>query len=178
MTIKLGKNRDLKITFDKDKIKNGYCVYHNNAVKFVESHYYKIIDFFGLRIEYNNYNYDDVMHIILKSTDKFSCSQCSDKVASLQVALKNFVNDEHSLYKVRPPFSFAIEDSFDYENDAKSNDNMYVTYYITVKKQWLIDHGLYGIINPLMRNVFVDKYVKNIHKFPKYNKYKKEVIYL
>ena len=52
------------------------------------------------------------MHIILKSTDKFSGSTCADKVASLQVALKNFVNDEHSLYKVRPPFSFAKVDKF------------------------------------------------------------------
>lgn len=172
MTIELGKNRDLTITFDKDKIKNGYCVYHNNAVKFVESHYYKIIDFFGLRIEYNNYNYDDVMHIILKSTDKFSGSPCADKVASLQIALKNFVNDEHSLYKIKPPFSFAIENSVD------KDDNMYNTYYITVKKQWLIEHGLYEIINPLMRNIFIDEFIENAHKFPKYHKYKKEVIYL
>ena len=137
MTIELGKNRDLTITFDKDKIKNGYCVYHNNAVKFVESHYYKIIDFFGLRIEYNNYNYDDVMHVILKSTDKFSNSSCASEVAKLQLALKNFVDDEHSLYKVKPPFSFAIENSVD------KDDNMYNTYYITVKKQWLIEHDLY-----------------------------------
>ena len=121
MTIELGKNRDLTITFDKDKIKNGYCVYHNNAVKFVESHYYKIIDFFGLRIEYNNYNYDDVMHVILKSTDKFSNSSCASEVAKLQLALKNFVDDEHSLYKVKPPFSFAIENSVD------KDDNMYNT---------------------------------------------------
>ena len=172
MTIELGKNRDLTITFDKDKIKNGYCVYHNNAVKFVESHYYKIIDFFGLRIEYNNYNYDDVMHIILKSTDKFSGSPCADKVASLQVALKNFVNDEHSLYKIKPPFSFAIENSVD------KDDNMYNTYYITVKKQWLIEHGLYQMCNQLFRNIFIDEFIENAHKFPKYHKYKKEVIYL
>ena len=50
MTIELWGNRDLTITFDKDKIKNGYCVYHNNAVKFVESHYYKIIDFLCLTL--------------------------------------------------------------------------------------------------------------------------------
>ena len=172
MTIELGKNRDLTIAFDKDKIKNGYCVYHNNAVKFVESHYYKIIDFFGLRIEYNNYNYDDVMHVILKSTDKFSNSSCASEVAKLQLALKNFVDDEHSLYKVKPPFSFAIENSVD------KDDNMYNTYYITVKKQWLIEHGLYEIINPLMRNIFIDEFIENAHKFPKYHKYKKEVIYL
>ena len=172
MTIELGKNRDLTITFDKDKIKNGYCVYHNNAVKFVESHYYKIIDFFGLRIEYNNYNYDDVMHVILKSTDKFSNSSFTSEVAKLQLSLKNFVDDEHSLYKVKPPFSFAIENSVD------KDDNMYNTYYITVKKQWLIEHGLYEIINPLMRNIFIDEFIENAHKFPKYHKYKKEVIYL
>ena len=172
MTIELGENRDLTITFDKDKIKNWYCVYHNNAVKFVESHYYKIIDFFGLRIEYNNYNYDDVMHVILKSTDKFSNSSCASEVAKLQLALKNFVDDEHSLYKVKPPFSFAIENSVD------KDDNMYNTYYITVKKQWLIEHGLYEIINPLMRNIFIDEFIENAHKFPKYHKYKKEVIYL
>ena len=172
MTIELGENRDLTITFDKDKIKNGYCVYHNNAVKFVESHYYKIIDFFGLRIEYNNYNYDDVMHVILKSTDKFLNSSCASEVAKLQLALKNFVDDEHSLYKVKPPFSFAIENSVD------KDDNMYNTYYITVKKQWLIEHGLYEIINPLMRNIFIDEFIENAHKFPKYHKYKKEVIYL
>ena len=172
MTIKLGKNRDLKITFDKDKIKNGYCVYHNNAVKFVESHYYKIIDFFGLRIEYNNYNYDDVMHVILKSTDKFSNSSCASEVAKLQLALKNFVDDEHSLYKVKPPFSFAIENSVD------KDDNMYNTYYITVKKQWLIEHGLYQMCNQLFRNIFIDEFIENAHKFPKYHKYKKEVIYL
>lgn len=171
MTIELWGNRDLTITFDKDKIKNGYCVYHNNAVKFVESHYYKIIDFFGLRIEYNNYNYDDVMHVILKSTDKFSNSSCASEVAKLQLALKNFVDDEHSLYKVKPPFSFAIENSVD------KDDNMYNTYYITVKKQWLIEHGLYEIINPLMRNIFIDEFIENVHKFPKYHKYKKEVIY-
>ena len=172
MTIELWGNRDLTITFDKDKIKNGYCVYHNNAVKFVESHYYKIIDFFGLRIEYNNYDYDDVMHVILKSTDKFSNSSCASEVAKLQLALKNFVDDEHSLYKVKPPFSFAIENSVD------KDDNMYNTYYITVKKQWLIEHGLYEIINPLMRNIFIDEFIENAHKFPKYHKYKKEVIYL
>ena len=172
MTIELWGNRDLRITFNKDRIRNGYCVYHNNAVKFVESHHYKIIDFFGLRIEYNNYNYDDVMHIILKSTDKFSGSTCADKVASLQVALKNFVNDEHSLYKVKPPFSFAIENSVD------KDDNMYNTYYITVKKQWLIEHGLYQMCNQLFRNIFIDDFIENAHKFPKYHKYKKEVIYL
>ena len=172
MTIELWGNRDLTITFDKDKIKNGYCVYHNNAVKFVESHYYKIIDFFGLRIEYNNYNYDDVMHVILKSTDKFSNSSCASEVSKLQLALKNFVDDEHSLYKVKPPFSFVIENSVD------KDDNMYNTYYITVKKQWLIEHGLYEIINPLMRNIFIDEFIENAHKFPKYHKYKKEVIYL
>ena len=172
MTIELWGNRDLTITFDKDKIKNGYCVYHNNAVKFVESHYYKIIDFFGLRIEYNNYDYDDVMHVILKSTDKFSNSSCASEVAKLQLSLKNFVDDEHSLYKVKPPFSFAIENSVD------KDDNMYNTYYITVKKQWLIEHGLYEIINPLMRNIFIDEFIENAHKFPKYHKYKKEVIYL
>ena len=172
MTIELGKNRDLTITFDKDKIKNGYCVYHNNAVKFVESHYYKIIDFFGLRIEYNNYNYDDVMHVILKSTDKFSNSSCASEVAKLQLALKNFVDDEHSLYKVKPPFSFAIENSVD------KDDNMYNTYYITVKKQWLIEHGLYQMCNQLFRNIFIDEFIENAHKFPKYHKYKKEVIYL
>ena len=172
MTIELGENRDLTITFDKDKIKNGYCVYHNNAVKFVESHYYKIIDFFGLRIEYNNYNYDDVMHVILKSTDKFSNSSCASEVAKLQLALKNFVDDEHSLYKVKPPFSFAIENSVD------KDDNMYNTYYITVKKQWLIEHGLYQMCNQLFRNIFIDEFIENAHKFPKYHKYKKEVIYL
>ena len=172
MTIELGKNRDLTITFDKDKIKNGYCVYHNNAVKFVESHYYKIIDFFGLRIEYNNYNYDDVMHVILKSTDKFSNSSFTSEVAKLQLSLKNFVDDEHSLYKVKPPFSFAIENSVD------KDDNMYNTYYITVKKQWLIEHGLYQMCNQLFRNIFIDEFIENAHKFPKYHKYKKEVIYL
>lgn len=172
MTIELWGNRDLTITFDKDKIKNGYCVYHNNAVKFVESHYYKIIDFFGLRIEYNNYNYDDVMHVILKSTDKFSNSSCASEVAKLQLALKNFVDDEHSLYKVKPPFSFAIENSVD------KDDNMYNTYYITVKKQWLIEHGLYQMCNQLFRNIFIDEFIENAHKFPKYHKYKKEVIYL
>ena len=172
MTIELGKNRDLTITFDKDKIKNGYCVYHNNAVKFVESHYYKIIDFFGLRIEYNNYNYDDVMHVILKSTDKFSNSSCASEVAKLQLSLKNFVDDEHSLYKIKPPFSFAIENSVD------KDDNMYNTYYITVKKQWLIEHGLYQMCNQLFRNIFIDDFIENAHKFPKYHKYKKEVIYL
>ena len=172
MTIELGKNRDLTITFDKDKIKNGYCVYHNNAVKFVESHYYKIIDFFGLRIEYNNYNYDDVMHVILKSTDKFSNSSCASEVAKLQLALKNFVDDEHSLYKVKPPFSFAIE------NSVGGDDNMYNTYYITVKKQWLIEHGLYQMCNQLFRNIFINEFIENAHKFPKYHKYKKEVIYL
>ena len=172
MTIELGKNRDLTITFDKDKIKNGYCVYHNNAVKFVESHYYKIIDFFGLRIEYNNYNYDDVMHVILKSTDKFSNSSCASEVAKLQLALKNFVDDEHSLYKVKPPFSFAIENSVD------KDDKMYNTYYITVKKQWLIEHDLYQMCNQLFRNIFIDEFIENAHKFPKYHKYKKEVIYL
>ena len=172
MTIELWGNRDLAITFDKDKIKNGYCVYHNNAVKFVESHYYKIIDFFGLRIEYNNYNYDDVMHVILKSTDKFSNSSCASEVAKLQLALKNFVDDEHSLYKVKPPFSFAIENSVD------KDDNMYNTYYITVKKQWLIEHGLYQMCNQLFRNIFIDEFIENAHKFPKYHKYKKEVIYL
>ena len=172
MTIELGENRDLTITFDKDKIKNGYCVYHNNAVKFVESHYYKIIDFFGLRIEYNNYNYDDVMHVILKSTDKFSNSSCASEVAKLQLSLKNFVDDEHSLYKIKPPFSFAIENSVD------KDDNMYNTYYITVKKQWLIEHGLYQMCNKLFRNIFIDEFIENAHKFPKYHKYKKEVIYL
>ena len=172
MTIKLGKNRDLTITFDKDKIKNGYCVYHNNAVKFVESYYYKIIDLFGLRIEYNNYNYDDVMHVILKSTDKFSNLSCASEVAKLQLALKNFVDDEHSLYKVKPPFSFAIENSVD------KDDNMYNTYYITVKKQWLIEHGLYKMCNQLFRNIFINEFIENAHKFPKYHKYKKEVIYL
>lgn len=172
MTIELWGNRDLTITFDKDKIKNGYCVYHNNAVKFVESHYYKIIDFFGLRIEYNNYNYDDVMHVILKSTDKFSNSSCASEVAKLQLALKNFVDDEHSLYKVKPPFSFAIENSVD------KDDNMYNTYYITVKKQWLIKHGLYQMCNQLFRNIFINEFIENAHKFPKYHKYKKEVIYL
>ena len=172
MTIELWGNRDLTITFDKDKIKNGYCVYHNNAVKFVESHYYKIIDFFGLRIEYNNYDYDDVMHVILKSTDKFSNSSCASEVAKLQLALKNFVDDEHSLYKVKPPFSFAIENSVD------KDDNMYNTYYITVKKQWLIEHGLYQMCNQLFRNIFIDEFIENAHKFPKYHKYKKEVIYL
>ena len=172
MTIELGKNRDLTITFDKDKIKNGYCVYHNNAVKFVESHYYKIIDFFGLRIEYNNYNYDDVMHVILKSTDKFSNSSFTSEVAKLQLSLKNFVDDEHSLYKVKPPFSFAIENSVD------KDDNMYNTYSITVKKQWLIEHGLYQMCNQLFRNIFIDEFIENAHKFPKYHKYKKEVIYL
>ena len=172
MTIELWGNRDLTITFDKDKIKNGYCVYHNNAVKFVESHYYKIIDFFGLRIEYNNYNYDDVMHVILKSTDKFSNSSFTSEVAKLQLSLKNFVDDEHSLYKVKPPFSFAIENSVD------KDDNMYNTYYITVKKQWLIEHGLYQMCNQLFRNIFIDEFIENAHKFPKYHKYKKEVIYL
>ncbi len=172
MTIELWGNRDLTITFDKDKIKNGYCVYHNNAVKFVESHCYKIIDFFGLRIEYNNYNYDDVMHVILKSTDKFSNSSCASEVAKLQLALKNFVDDEHSLYKVKPPFSFAIENSVD------KDDNMYNTYYITVKKQWLIEHGLYQMCNQLFRNIFINEFIENAHKFPKYHKYKKEVIYL
>ena len=172
MTIELWGNRDLTITFDKDKIKNGYCVYHNNAVKFVESHYYKIIDFFGLRIEYNNYNYDDVMHVILKSTDKFSNSSCASEVAKLQLALKNFVDDEHSLYKVKPPFSFAIENSVD------KDDKMYNTYYITVKKQWLIEHGLYQMCNQLFRNIFINEFIENAHKFPKYHKYKKEVIYL
>lgn len=172
MTIELWGNRDLTITFDKDKIKNGYCVYHNNAVKFVESHYYKIVDFFGLRIEYNNYNYDDVMHVILKSTDKFSNSSCVSEVTKLQLALKNFVDDEHSLYKVKPPFSFAIENSVD------KDDNMYNTYYITVKKQWLIEHDLYQMCNQLFRNIFIDEFIENAHKFPKYHKYKKEVIYL
>ena len=172
MTIELWGNRDLTITFDKDNIKNVYCVYHNNAVKFVESHYYKIIDFFGLGIEYNNYNYDDVMHVILKSTDKFSNSSCASEVAKLQLALKNFVDDEHSLYKVKPPFSFAIENSVD------KDDNMYNTYYITVKKQWLIEHGLYQMCNQLFRNIFIDEFIENAHKFPKDHKYKKEVIYL
>ena len=172
MTIELGKNRDLTITFDKDKIKNGYCVYHNNAVKFVESHYYKIIDFFGLRIEYNNYNYDDVMHVILKSTDKFSNSSCASEVAKLQLSLKNFVDDEHSLYKIKPPFSFAIENSVD------KDDNMYNTYYITVKKQWLIEHGLYQMCNQLFRTIFIDDFIANAHTLPKSHTHKKEVLYL
>ena len=172
MEIELGQNRDLSITFDKYRIKNGFCVYHNNAIKHVEEHYYKIIDFFGLRIEYNNYNYDDVMHLMLKSTDKFSNTESAGEVAKLQVALANFVNDEKSAFKVKPPFSFAIENSVD------KDGNMYNTYYITVKKQWLIDHGLYGIINPLIRNVFAQEYFKNAYKFPKYSKYKKEVIWI
>ena len=112
------------------------------------------------------------MHVILKSTDKFSNSSCASEVAKLQLALKNFVDDEHSLYKVKPPFSFAIENSVD------KDDNMYNTYYITVKKQWLIEHGLYQMCNQLFRNIFIDEFIENANKFPKYHKYKKEVIYL
>ena len=177
MTINLGNERYLTITFNKDNIKNGYCVYHNNAVKFVQSHYYKIIDFFGLRIEYNNYNYDDIMHVILKSTDKFSNLSCASEVAKLQIALKTFVDNEHLSFKTRPPFSFANEDNFDCENDT-DDGYMYTTYYITVEKKWLIKHGLYQMCNQLLRNVFVDEFVKNAHKFPKYSKYKKEIIFL
>ena len=172
MRFDIGKDRDLTITFDKDRIKNGYCVYHNNVIKHIESYYYKIIDFFGLRIEYNHYNCDDIMHLIIKSTDKFSNTECASEVAKLQIALKRFVDDEQSSFKIKPPFSFSIEGACD------PNGNMYNIYYITVKKQWLIDHHLYGIINPLIRNVFIEDYLKNEHKFPKYHKYKTEVIWI
>lgn len=172
MEITLGSNRCLKITFDKNRIKTGYCTYHNNAIKHVEEHYYKIIDFFGLRIEYNDYNYDDVMHLMLKSTDKFSNTESAKEVTKLQIALKCFVHNEKSTFKTKPPFSFAIENAID------KNGNMYNIYYITVKKQWLIEHNLYGIINPLIRNVFSEEYFKNAYKFPTYHKYKKEVIWI
>jgi len=150
-----------------------YTKLKTEANKYVDNTYSVTRNIGRLSITYTNWEYNKICHVLLRSDKLFKNSPCAVEVKALQETLKwlSTLPDDYR-QQINTPFSFAVETNFD------ENGKEYQIYYITVKKSWLVKNNLQCIADPLLVALNRNELIAAENKFPKYSKYKKEIIYI
>lgn len=167
--------RSVFIEFVPAMIKRGVNVYKSKCRKYIDSIYFKSIWFFGLYISYNDYNYNNVVHVILDSRNTFRRTETSDQLVALSNQLKETViaADGYSRKWRKSPVSFGSEVA-----EIDDNGNEHYRFYITAKKNWLERNGYGPLVPKEYFNDYCEDIDKNKDKFPKYRRFMREVIFV
>ena len=163
MTIWWNKgNKSLSIHFYPQHIKLGVNVYNNGARKYIDSCFDKNIQLFGLFINYTNWNYNTITHVILHSEKEYKRlgEDESHKVRKIMEVLNAIVKLPYSeRNKIKPPFSF------NYEFVEGGN----IVYYITAPNKWFKANGIEGVIPKACFLDYCKQVEDNKDKFPEYH---------
>lgn len=154
-------NNCLSITFDKELVKYAFKKYtKKNVVKHIDSIYQKSISIFGIVFTYGNFNYNDIVYVMIDhKNDNFTNSENHHAISVLKETLFDNVKKNH-YHLSTTPFNW---------NYLFDTTNGNVTYFITGKKKWFDDNNLselykYNEIDNNRKNI-----IDNLHRFPKYN---------